>query len=890
MLKKYMLRALAMAMAAVLLLTSSAMALTLRYPQKGDDVADLQRALKQLGYYSKEVDGQFGTGTRTAVRAFQRANGLSVDGVAGQKTLDKIKQLTGIDVGGAGASGGSSSGGSAPVTPTAKGLFGGNYTTIKYGHEGERVKILQRALKALGFEVNVDGECGSGTYTAVKEFQKLHSLTVDGMAGKKTLQKLESYFDEKGNCTSGPIVTKPPVADEEDKDDFEYDVPTRTLRYGMTGEDVKYTQQRLYTLGYYTGSRDGQFGSGMLAAVKAFQKKHNLTADGVIGAGTRAVLFSSDALGKDEAPEEEARTLRYGMEGEDVARLQLRLKELGYYTGTADGRYGSSTQTAVKDFQRKNRLNVDGVCGPDTVKAVYDKNAIPAGSSEETPGPSDPVVPDEPLEWGDKGDAVTKLQSRLKELGYYTIKVDGQFGSGTYTALRAFQQRNNLTVNGKADQATLSRLYSDEAIKAEDDPADEETPPPSTIPTRTLRYGMQGEDVKLMQNRLIALGYLKGTADGSFGTSTLQALRAFQTRHGLTADGVAGAKTYAKLFSDDALEPTPTPGVGDTSIIPERTLNIGDSGDDVKSVQQRLKDLDYAIATIDGAYGEGTAAAMKAFQQMNGLTANGNGNLATYAKLYSDNAVTAKGVQLGESVPAYTNLKVGATGTAVIRLQQALRALNYDVQVSGAYDKATSQIVRSFQIINGLSADGVAGKKTQTKLYSGSAKGFTSGPENAVYGSMGYVAAPAKSQIKLLHWNDDIKNNVAYGNALLCYDPATGISWSLTIIARGRHCDVEPSTAADTAAMHKAFGGKETWTPKPVYVRLPDGAWTVATTHNVAHGINPIPDNDFEGQNCVHFLRDMSETEEHDKDYGVTNQNALRKFWKELTGEDIAYK
>ncbi len=811
MFKKHVLRALAMAMAAVLLLTSSAMALTLRYPQKGDAVAELQRALKQLGYYSKEVDGQYGTGTRTAVRAFQKANGLTVDGVAGQKTLDKIEQLTGIDVGGTGSSD-SSSGGSSSVTPAAKGLFGGDYTTIKYGHEGDRVKILQSALKALGFDVTVDGKCGSGTYTAVKEFQKLHSLTVDGMAGKKTLQKLEAYFDENGNCISGPIVTTPPAEDEEDKDDFEYDVPTRTLRYGMTGEDVKYTQQRLYTLGYYTGSRDGQFGSGMLTAVKEFQKKHNLTADGVIGADTRVVLFSSDALAKDETPEE------------DVA-------------------------------------------------------------------PSEPVVPDETLEWGDKGDEVTKLQTRLKELGYYTLQVDGQFGSGTYAALRAFQERNSLTVTGKADQATLSRLYADDAIKAEDEPAAEETtPPPSTIPTRTLRYGMSGEDVKLLQNRLIALGYLEGTADGSFGTSTLQAVRAFQTRHGLTADGVAGTNTYAKLFSDDALEPTPTPDVGDTDVIPERTLTIGDSGDDVKSVQQRLQDLKYAVTAIDGAYGEGTAAAMKAFQQMNSLTATGSGNSATYAKLYSDDALTAIGVKLGESTPAYTNLKVGATGTAVIRLQQALKVLAYDVEVTGTYDTATSQIVRSFQIINGLSVDGVAGKNTQTRLYSGAAKGFPTGPENAIYGSMGYVSAPAKSQIKLLHWSDDIKSNVAYGDALLCYDPATGISWSLTIIARGRHCDVEPSTAADTAAMHAAFGGKETWTPKPVYVRLPDGDWTVATTHNVAHGVNPIPDNDFEGQNCVHFLRDMSETEDKDPDYGVTNQKALRQFWLELTGETIPYK
>ena len=282
---------------------------------------------------------------------------------------------------------------------------------------------------------------------------------------------------------------------------------------------------------------------------------------------------------------------------------------------------------------------------------------------------------------------------------------------------------------------------------------------------------------------------------------------------------------------------------------------------------------------------------MLAFQQMNGLTATGNGNQATYAVLFSSSALNSQGVKEGQTVTSYTTLRSGATGTAVIRLQQALASYNYNVTVTGTYDTATIQAVRSFQALNSLTVDGVAGKNTQTKLYSGSCVSFTTGPSGAIYGSMGYVAAPSKSQIKLLHWQDDIKNQLlAYHDAILCYDPATGISWSLTVIALGRHCDVEPTTAEDTYAMNAAFGGVTTWTPKPVYVRLPNGTWTVATTHNVAHGINPIPDNDFEGQNCVHFLRDMSETEKNDPDYGVTNQKALREFWYSLTGQSIAYK
>jgi len=736
MIKRIILRVLALTLAAMLLMTSSGFALTLRYPQRGENITLLQNALTELGYYSGIIDGVYGKGTRTAVRSFQTEHSLTVDGVAGPATLRKVAELTGIQIGDAPSSGDTSTDTPDDDVTSPGGLFGGVYTTLQLGSQGERVRVLQRALAALGFNPGtVDGDFGTGTDAAVRAFQKTVGLTADGKAGKLTLTKLETYFDASGNLISGPIVTNPPA----------FAIPTRTLRYGMSGKDVQYTQQRLAELGYFSDTADGQFDSAMQTAVKAFQRRHGLSVDGVVGAKTVAMLFSDDAISADtEIPQ------------------------------------------------------------PPTQEPT----------PTPTPGPADDVV-----------------------------------------------------------------LY------------------------RTLRYGNSGEDVAFVQRRLMELGYLAGAADGQFGTATLAAVKAFQKANGLTVDGVAGTKTYGVMFSDAAIraEATPTPSptpeeqepevdITDPNGIPQRDLSQGDSGNDVKSVQTRLIVLGYLSGTADGQYGSGTAAAMKAFQQMNGLTASGEGNLSTYARLYSDDALNAKGVQQGESVPAYTNLRSGATGPMVIRLQQALVKLSYRLTVTGTYDDATYEAVRSFQAINNLTVDGVAGKNTQSLLYSGSAKAFPTGGESGIYGSMGYVAPPAKSQIQLLHWKDEIKGSMRDYQAFLVYDPATDISWSLTIIARGRHCDVEPSTKADTAAMNAAFTGMRPWTPKPVYVRLPDGRWTVATTHNVAHGINPIPNNDFEGQNCVHFLRDMSETEQNDPDYGVTNQKALRDFWYKLTGETIPYK
>ncbi len=67
------------------------------------------------------------------------------------------------------------------------------------------------------------------------------------------------------------------------------------LRSGMTGEAVKNLQSRLYTLGYYTGEIDGQFGAVTKDAVLTFQRLNGLDADGIVGGETRSLLFSSEA-------------------------------------------------------------------------------------------------------------------------------------------------------------------------------------------------------------------------------------------------------------------------------------------------------------------------------------------------------------------------------------------------------------------------------------------------------------------------------------------------------------------------------------------------------------------------------------------------------------------
>ena len=217
--KKSIVRVLALVLMLTLVITSSAAALKLQKNDKSDNVRRLQQALTQLGYYSGTVDGSFGSGTKAAVTAFQQANSLTVDGIAGSATIALLEKQTGIDI----------DGNSSSSSSTATGLFKGDYSKLQYTSSGSRVRVLQQALKDLGFTISkVDGVFGQSTFEAVMAFQKATGLTVDGKAGKNTLVKLESYFDSNGNVTQ-PMITPKPTAD---LDNIAYGIPTRTLREG----------------------------------------------------------------------------------------------------------------------------------------------------------------------------------------------------------------------------------------------------------------------------------------------------------------------------------------------------------------------------------------------------------------------------------------------------------------------------------------------------------------------------------------------------------------------------------------------------------------------------------------------------------------------------------
>ena len=300
---------------------------------------------------------------------------------------------------------------------------------------------------------------------------------------------------------------------------------TTRLEKGSTGSDVKELQTKLKKLGYYDAYVDGDYGDTTVAAVKAFQKKYNLTADGIAGKET---LKKLDSAYKNADSAKDVDSLRMGDSGSAVKDLQTKLKKLGYYDGTVDSTFGSGTYAAVKAFQKKYNLTADGVAGSETLKKLDSayKNA-------------DSDKDDDSLRKGATGSAVKNLQTKLKKLGFYNASIDGDYGDTTVAAVKAFQKKYNLTADGVAGSETLKKL--DSAYKN----ADSNT----STDDDSLRKGATGTAVKTLQTNLKKLGFYTAYIDGSFGATTESAVKAFQRKYGLTADGVAGSATLKKIES-----------------------------------------------------------------------------------------------------------------------------------------------------------------------------------------------------------------------------------------------------------------------------------------------------------------------------------------------------
>ncbi|MGI6153689.1 MAG: peptidoglycan-binding protein [Christensenellaceae bacterium] len=258
----------------------------------------------------------------------------------------------------------------------------------------------------------------------------------------------------------------------------------------------------------------------------------------------------------------------------------------------------------------------------------------------------------EVLQIGDEDEWVRELQEKLYELEYLKVGPTGYFGTNTQRAVLDYQNDSGLSSDGKAGPLTRKALLGDayadidnsrvvnNTYQQEGEPAQQKTQTEAdgqdtTIGSLGLSPGDKGDEIAKLQTRLKELEYYDyGSITGYYGPVTQESVKKFQRTHGLTADGVMNASTMEVLNSGSARYYTMYPG---------------DRSDDIRAMQDRLRELGYFSASSTGYYGPITLSAVQMFQEANGLVVDGKAGKNTRGVLFSDTAVAASG---GAAAPA----------------------------------------------------------------------------------------------------------------------------------------------------------------------------------------------------------------------------------------------
>lgn len=202
-----------------------------------------------------------------------------------------------------------------------------------------------------------------------------------------------------------------------------------------------------------------------------------------------------------------------------------------------------------------------------------------------------------PLHVGDEGDDVKKLQKALDILGYYDLRADGKYGDGTTTAVALYQQAEGLTPDGVAGKATITAIFGSCAKKAD--------------------ITVSGEDAT--------------TSDSDTESQT-------------------DDSSSSKSSDTDAVST-----MEDIGSAPNATKQ-GDSGTNVKKLQQALKLLGYYSGDIDGDYGDKTVQAVKRFQKNRGMKQDGVAGAGTIRVLFGSSG-TSKSSSSSSSSSSSTGSK-----------------------------------------------------------------------------------------------------------------------------------------------------------------------------------------------------------------------------------------
>ena len=315
---------------------------------------------------------------------------------------------------------------------------------------------------------------------------------------------------------------------------------------------------------------DGSYGAATVSAVEAFQTLFGLTPDGIVGRGTWNKLkevglaVANKIVAANVAPGQFTTTTRAGSSGTAVRAVQYYLRRLAaYYSDVprvaVDGKFGAATTRAVKAWQSRAGLTVDGVVGRLTFQSLYN-----AAQALEASGPVVRTVslpaPAATLRPGDTGAAVLRLNRLLLFLSQWIPEInftasdtpDNTFDLELEIAVRSAQRYFGLTETGAVTAADwkVFRDAAEQLLAA--NPAGPSPKPGGVWPASALALGSAGPAVLQVQKWLNIIAAADQTADfvpetGLFDTETQAALESYQLTAGLKTLGVVDADTWESL-------------------------------------------------------------------------------------------------------------------------------------------------------------------------------------------------------------------------------------------------------------------------------------------------------------------------------------------------------
>ena len=425
------------------------------------------------------------------------------------------------------------------------------------------------------------------------------------------------------------------------------------------------------------------------------------------------------------------KTLQYGDSGDDVLAAQERLTDLGYYHGLCSGDYLDGTQSAVRRFQKYNDMRETGKLDARTWERLFSAAAVHRDGSTPyaTPSPVPVLTPTptpEPftfsrtVKYGDSGDLVSAIQTRLAELGFYEKRVSGGYYEVTREAVRAFQEHNGLAVDGIAGQDTQQMLFSADAVPASATPRPSPTPAPAKYKlmvdvvnqsTRAYTYDENGEYTVLVREMICSTGTSSNPTP--LGTTIMPKKRA---RWGYFPQWDSHAQYLTRIDSANAFHSVLYSAADERTLSTKSFEALGTPAShgcvrlyvsDAKWIYDNCEE-GTIITVYEGEYDPEYTMTLK--RTLNTQTLREN--------LLPDPTPTPEYSR--ENWPTeYRTLSRGKTGEDVYMLQVRLAELGYyQGSITGGYYGGTIQAVEDFQRDHGLAVDGAAGTATQSLLFS----------------------------------------------------------------------------------------------------------------------------------------------------------------------------